>query len=35
VYRSRVLEGLWLKVNWLWLEPLPELLPVLREWKLI
>jgi Uma2 family endonuclease len=35
VYRSRVMEGLWIKVDWLWQEPLPELLSVLKEWKLI
>ena len=34
-YRSRELAGLWLKVNWLWQEPLPPLLTVLKEWKLI
>jgi Uma2 family endonuclease len=35
IYRSQVLEGLWLKVDWLWQEPLPPLLDVLKEWKLI
>jgi Uma2 family endonuclease len=35
IYRSVVLEGLWLKVDWLWQEPLPPLLTVLREWHLI
>jgi len=35
IYRSVVLEGLWLRVNWLWQEPLPPLLSVLREWKLV
>ncbi len=34
-YRSRELAGLWLKVDWLWQEPLPPLLTVLKEWKLI
>jgi Uma2 family endonuclease len=33
--RSRVLEGLWLKVDWLWQQPLPPLLFVLRAWGLI
>ncbi len=35
IYRSRVLEGVWVKVEWLWQEPLPALLAVLKEWKLI
>jgi Uma2 family endonuclease len=35
IYRSRVLSGLWLKVDWLWQQPLPPLLTILREWKLI
>jgi Uma2 family endonuclease len=35
VYRSRVLPGLWIRVEWLWQEPLPPLLAVLKEWKLI
>jgi Uma2 family endonuclease len=35
IYRSAVLEGLWLKVEWLWQEPLPPLMSVLREWQLI
>jgi len=35
IYRSAVLEGLWLKVEWLWQEPLPRLLSVLKEWGLI
>ncbi|HZO88836.1 MAG TPA: Uma2 family endonuclease [Chthonomonadaceae bacterium] len=35
IYHSAVLEGLWLKVSWLWEEPLPPLLSVLKEWGLI
>lgn len=35
VVHSRVLPGLWLKVEWLWQEPLPPLLGVLREWGLV
>jgi Uma2 family endonuclease len=35
VFRSAVLEGLWLRVDWLWQDPLPLLLSVLKEWKLI
>jgi Uma2 family endonuclease len=30
-YRSRVLPGFWLRVEWLWQEPLPKTLDVLRE----
>lgn len=35
VFRSVVLAGLWIKVDWLWQEPLPPLLDVLKEWGLI
>ena len=35
IYRSAVLDGLWLKVEWLWQEPLPLLLTVLKEWGLV
>jgi Uma2 family endonuclease len=35
VYHSAVLEGLWLKVDWLWQEPLPPLIVVLKEWGLV
>jgi len=31
VYRSQVLEGFWLRVEWLWQEPLPEAEEVLWE----
>jgi Uma2 family endonuclease len=34
-FHSVVLKGLSLKVDWLWQEPLPPLLDVLKEWKLI
>lgn len=30
IYHSRILPGFWLKVSWLWQEPLP---PVLEVWK--
>jgi Uma2 family endonuclease len=33
--RSAVLEGLWLRLDWLWQDPLPKLLAVLREWGLV
>lgn len=35
VYRSRVLRGFWLNVNWLWQEPLPPVLEILQELGLI
>ena len=35
LYRSRMLDGLWLKADWLWQRPLPSLLSVLKEWRLI
>ena len=31
VYRSTVLPGFWLRVDWLWQRPLPRMLDVLRE----
>lgn len=35
LYRSRVLSELTLKVDWLWQEPLPPLLSILKDWGLI
>jgi Uma2 family endonuclease len=35
IYHSAVLEGLWLEVEWLWQEPLPALMTVLRAWQLV
>lgn len=35
VYRSEVIPGFWLKVSWLWQKPLPRVLDVLKELKLI
>jgi Uma2 family endonuclease len=35
VYHSAALKGLWLKVDWLWQEPLPTLMSVLKAWKLV
>jgi Uma2 family endonuclease len=35
VFRSVVLTGLELKIEWLWQKPLPTLMSVLREWKLV
>jgi Uma2 family endonuclease len=35
VFHSEVLTGLWLRVDWLWQEPLPASIAVLKEWGLI
>jgi Uma2 family endonuclease len=35
IYRSAVLDGLWIGVDWLWREPLPAVISVLKEWKLV
>lgn len=35
VYRSEVIEGLWLRVEELWRDPLPPVLEVLRELRLV
>lgn len=35
IYRSRVMDGLWVRVDWFWQEPLPPLLSVLREWGIV
>jgi len=35
IYHSAVIEGLWIKVEWLWQDPLPRIMDVLKEWKLI
>jgi len=35
IYRSRALPGFWVKVEWLWQDPLPEVPDVLREIGLI
>ncbi len=35
IFRSQVLDGLFLQVDWLWQEKLPPLLAVLKEWKLV
>lgn len=33
-YRSTLIAGLWLRVAWLWQEPLPPLMSILKEWGL-
>ncbi len=35
VYRSTVLDGFWLEVEWLWAEPLPPVVDTLRRLELI
>ena len=35
IFRSILLNGLWLKVEWLWQEQLPPLMSVLKAWGLV
>jgi Uma2 family endonuclease len=35
VYRSVAMPGLWIRVEWLWQDPHPKIVSVLKEWKLI
>ena len=35
IFRSRVLEGLWIRPEWLWQEPMPAVLGIVREWGLL
>lgn len=35
VYRSEVVSGFWLRASWLWQEPLPKVLDVLKKWELV
>lgn len=35
IYRSEVVTGFWLRVDWLWQDPLPPVLDLLRELELI
>ncbi len=35
IFESRVIEGLWIKTDWLWQEELPNLMDVLKDWKLV
>jgi len=35
VYRSRVVEGFWVQPEWMWQDPLPPVLDVLRELGLV
>ncbi len=34
-FESRVIEGLWINTDWLWQENLPNLMDVLKDWKLV
>jgi len=34
-FESRVIENLWIKSDWLWQETPPNLIDILKEWKLI
>lgn len=34
-FESRVIEGLWLKIDWFWQDELPNLIDVLRDWELV
>ncbi|HEY3332820.1 MAG TPA: Uma2 family endonuclease [Capsulimonadaceae bacterium] len=35
IYRSKILPDLWIKVNWLWEDPPPKAMVILREWRKI
>lgn len=35
VFESRVIEGLWIKTDWLWQDELPNLIDILKDWKLV
>lgn len=35
VFESRVIEGLWIKTDWLWQDELPNLMGILKDWKLV
>lgn len=35
IFRSRVINGLWLRVDWLWQDPFPRLMNILKEWGLV
>jgi Uma2 family endonuclease len=35
LYRSEVLPGFWLEVEWLWQEPLPPILEILGKLRLV
>lgn len=35
IFESRLIEGLWLNTNWLWQKELPNLMDILKHWKLV
>ncbi len=35
IYRSAILVGLWIRVDWFWQEPLPPVMGILKEWGLV
>lgn len=35
IFESRVIEGFWINTDWLWQEELPNLMDVLKDWKLV
>ena len=35
IFRSEVIDGLWIKIEWLWKETRPTVLQVLKEWGLV
>lgn len=35
VFRSEVIQGLWIKIEWLWNETRPRVIQVLKEWGLV
>jgi Uma2 family endonuclease len=35
IYRSKVITGFWLRVDWLWQTPLPQAIEILRELKVV
>lgn len=35
IFRSTVLEGFWIQVDWLFQEPKPPFLSILKEWKIL
>jgi Uma2 family endonuclease len=35
IFQSKALPGLWIKPDWFWKKPLPMVIDVMRQWKLI
>lgn len=35
IFNSRILDGLFIKTEWLWQDDLPNLMEILREWNLV